>query len=252
MNQPSPSLSDISRSYDERFTRGDLRESESFYRWVLSQLAPRRGRALLDVSCGEGHLLRWASRQYGVQGWGIDISTVALQISRRKQGQTRLSRCDGIALPFREHSFDYVTNLGSLEHYADVSLGIREMARVLTPGGTAAILVPNSYYLADIVWKVMRSGYGPSHQQPLEMFASAGEWKDLLAEGGLIPQSTHAYNFRFPRHAADWRWYHRRPRRFLNLLIAPLVPFNLSYCFLFICQRPTRSVEKASSDITPS
>jgi SAM-dependent methyltransferase len=198
---------------------------------------------LLDVSCGEGHLLRWASGLYGVDGWGIDISTVALRISRQHQGVSRLVRCDGINLPFSDGQFDYVTNLGSLEHYADIPLGVQEMERVLRPGGKAAILVPNSYYMADIVWQVMRTGYGPSHQQPLEMFATAGEWGDLLNEGGLVPQNAHKYNFRFPLRAADWRWYRRRPRRFLNVLLAPFVPFHLSYCFLFICQKVARVSE---------
>ena len=237
MKQPFPSLTEVSRAYDQRFAQGDLRESESFYRWVLRHLRPDERTALLDVSCGEGHLLRWASRSYGIDGWGIDLSTVALRISRQHLGARRLVRCDGIALPFSDGSFDYVTNLGSLEHYADIPLGIQEMVRVLRPRGRAAILVPNSYYAADIVWKVMRSGYGPSHQQPLEKFATAGEWRDLLEEGGLTPLRTHKYNFRFPLRAADWHWYRQRPRRFLNLLIAPFVPLNLSYCFLFICQK---------------
>jgi hypothetical protein len=47
----------------------------------------------------------------------------------------------------------------------------------------------------------------------------------------------YKYNFRFPRSASDWGWYRRHPRKFLNLLLAPVTPFNLSYHFLFICRR---------------
>ncbi len=237
MKQQFPSLSEISDSYDQRFGHEGLRESESFYRWVLHHLAPRKGTALLDVSCGEGHLLKWASRLYDVDGWGIDLSTVALQISQQQASRARLARCDGMALPFASHSFDYVANLGSLEHYADIPQGVREMVRVMKPDGMAAIQLPNSYYLGDVIWDVMRTGYGPTHQQPLEKFATAGEWKEILEEGGLRSQRVLAYNYRFPLRAADWQWYRVRPQRFLRLLIAPFVPFNLSYCFLFICHK---------------
>jgi ubiquinone/menaquinone biosynthesis C-methylase UbiE len=252
MGQHFPSLSEVSDAYDQRFAQGTLRESESFYRWVLRRLDPSRHKALLDVSCGEGHLLHWASRLYDTDGCGVDLSRVALLISHEQLDEAGLARCDGIALPFADCSFDYVTNLGSLEHYADIPLGIREMARVLRPGGRAAILLPNSYYLADIVWQVMRTGYGPSHQQPMEQFATAGEWRDLLEEGGLEPKQTHPYNFRFPFRAADWQWYRGRPRRFLNLLISPFVPFHLSYCFLFICQRATTASVVESVECTSS
>jgi hypothetical protein len=124
--------------------------------------------------------------------------------------------------------------LGSLEHYTNILQGAQEMARIAKPNGKVAVLLPNSYYLADILWWVWRTGYGPSHQQPLERFSTVGEWKDLLAEGGIETLRVHAYNFRFPLSAADWRWYQKRPRKILNLMIAPLVPFNLAYCFLFI------------------
>jgi SAM-dependent methyltransferase len=234
MQNKLPGLREISRAYDQRFARGDFRESDSFYRWVLKCLNPAPQTSLLDISCGEGHLLKWASRLYDVGVWGIDISTVALRLSRQNAPGARLARCDGINLPLADDVFHYVTNLGSLEHYTDVLQGVREVARVLKPEGRAAILLPNSYYLADIIWLVWRTGYGPSHQQTLEQFATAGEWRDILAQGGIEVLRTYAYNFRLPVSASDWRWYRERPHKFLNLLIAPFTPFHLAYCFLFV------------------
>lgn len=232
-----PDLEEISRLYDQRFAEGDFHESESFYKWVLKCLDPTPEKALLDVSCGEGHLLKWASRLYDVRVWGIDISKVALALSLQNVDRVKLSRCDGINLPFPNDTFHYITNLGSLEHYMDILQGIQEMARVLRPDGKVAILLPNSYYLADVIWRVWRTGYGPSHQQPLERFATVGEWSDMLSKGGIEVIHAYAYNFHFPTSCRDWQWYQERPRRFLNLLIAPFVPFNLSYCFLFIGQK---------------
>jgi SAM-dependent methyltransferase len=224
MSAQLPSLSKIASEYDQRFAQGDLQESGGFYRWVLKCLSPTFRTTLLDVSCGEGV-------------WGVDISTTALKRSRQNAPDAKLARCDGITLPFPDNTFHYITNLGSLEHYTSILQGVQEMARVLRPEGSIAILVPNSYYLADIIWQVWRTGYGPSHRQVLERFATVGEWKDILEEGRIEVLSTYAYNFRFPVRLADWQWYRKRPRKFLNLLIAPFTPLNLSYCFLFIGQK---------------
>ena len=111
------------------------------------------------------------------------------------------------------------------------------MRRVLRPEGRAALVLPNSYYLADIFWHVWRTGYSVSHHQPLERFATFGEWSDLIRGGGLEVVKAYKYNFRFPRSAEDWRWYRQHPKKMLYLLIAPFTPFNLSYHFLFICKR---------------
>lgn len=243
MRDPIPSLEEISNSYDKRFAEGALRESERFYRWVLEHLDPTPGKRLLDVSCGEGHLLKWASHLYHMEVWGVDISTVALHLTRQNTEVAHLTRCNGTQLPYHGNVFHYVTNLGSLEHYPDVGRGVSEMVRVLKPGGRVAILLPNSYYLADIVWRVWRTGYGPSHQQPLECFAAVGEWSDILSREGVDITRVHAYNFLFPVMLKDWQWYRERPRRFLNLLIAPLIPFNLSYCHLFIGRKPASQAD---------
>ena len=234
----APTLAEVSQAYDARFAQGDLQESQTFYRWVLRCLGPQPGASLLDVSCGAGRLLSEAKARCQVHGSGIDISSVALRFARRQAPASSLTRSDGVELPFREAAFDCITNLGSLEHYTDIPRGVQEMVRVLKPGGRAAILLPNSYYLGDILWLVWRTGRGPSHQQRLERFATLVEWRELLEAGGFRLERAYPYNFRFPRTRADWRWYRRYPRKLLNLLLAPAVPFNLAYCFLFIVRKP--------------
>ncbi len=230
----TPDIWQISAEYDQRFSKGDFRETDSFYQWVLKRLSPLPGHSILDVSCGEGHLLKWAVQLFGMDGWGIDLSPVALKISRQHLPQAKLVRCNGIHLPFPDNTFHYITNLGSLEHYTDIPQGVREMARVLKPGGKVAISLPNSYYLVDIIWLVWRTGYGPSHQQTLERFSTVGEWKEILNEGGIEVMQIYSYNFSFPKSKSDWEWYRTRPSRLLKLLFSPFVPFNLSYSFLFI------------------
>jgi ubiquinone/menaquinone biosynthesis C-methylase UbiE len=227
-------LASIAEAYDRRFQRGDLRESDAHYRWVLEKLGPAAGGRLLDVACGEGLLLREALAR-GLETYGVDLSRQALERSRALAPGAQLALANGERLPYDDASFDYVTCLGSLEHYLDPWRGAAEIRRVLKPDGRAAIFVPNSYYLADIVWHVWRQGRPPDHHQVIQRFATRQEWTDYLAMMGLKVFKTHPYNYCWPRTRVDWAWYRRNPRRLLYLLSGLVTPRNLSYSFLFLC-----------------
>jgi ubiquinone/menaquinone biosynthesis C-methylase UbiE len=143
---------------------------------------------------------------------------------------------DGERLPFADQVFDYVTNLGSLEHFCSPEQGLLEMRRVLKPGGAVALVLPNSYYLLDILWHVWRRGYPVSHKQMIERFATAGEWRDLIQAHGFRVRRSLKYNFCWPRSSADFRWYARYPRKIPYFALSLVTPLNLSYSFLFICE----------------
>ncbi len=222
---------------------GQLRETDSFYDDLLTLLQtahastgdlPTR-RALLDVACGEGHMVARAWQQ-GIAGHGVDFSANAIATARRGVGHDRFAISDGEQLPFASHSFDYVTNIGSLEHFLHPEQGLAEMRRVAKPTGLLCLVLPNSYYLLDILWHVWRRGYPVSHKQTIERFATAGQWRDFLAANGLTVMAIHKYNLTLPRTWADWRWYARWPQKLLYPLTSPITPFNLSYHFLFLCR----------------
>ena len=226
---------EVAASYDVEYAGEGLQDSDSAYAWALSRLAPRAGATLLDVACGEGALLRHAVAR-GLAACGVDFSEGALRRAQLAAPKARLALANGERLPFADGSFDYVTCLGSLEHYLDPWRGASEIARVLAPGGRAAILLPNAYYLADIVWHVWRTGRGPDHRQVIQRFAAAREWADYLTMMGLPVQATMRCNPRFPRTRVDWRWYRSNPRRLLYLVAGALTPFNLSASFLYLCR----------------
>lgn len=231
------SREELAKSYDEIFfSPGKMRDSDAFYAWILKLLEPSPGQRLLDVGCGEGHLLS-LGQNLGLNVFGVDLSIVGAKTAQKFTAANIIALAAGEQLPFSDNSFDLVTNIGSLEHFVDPSMGLQEMRRVMTADALAALVLPNSYYLIDIVWQVWRTGYSPSHKQRLERFATFREWWDLIEENGLKIRSAHKYNLRFPRTMADLQWYRQHPRKILNLILSPIIPMNLSYHFVYVCSK---------------
>ncbi len=204
-------------------------------RWLLGLIHPRPGSTLLDVACGDGTLLTVA-RSVGLDCYGIDISDQAIGLARRTLGQGIVATSDGMAIPYPDDAFDYVTNIGSLEHYVDMERGAREMARVLKPGGLACILLPNIFGLTWSVWHAWRTGeLADDEQQPIQRFGTRRAWQELLTHNGLKIQRIVGHEQTWPRTAAERRFYLTHPKEFLLLLLSPLIPLNLARCFVFFC-----------------
>jgi SAM-dependent methyltransferase len=218
--------------------RGDgISQMDSFFIWILRLLNPRGGR-LLDISCGEGQLLRFAP-QFGLTACGVDISDVAARIAH-DQSQAATLTGDAEALPYATGSFDYVTNIGSLEHYERMPLAVAEMARVLRVGGTACVLVPNTYGKRWNVQHVWRTGEIHDDGQPLQRYGSRGEWHRLLEGGGLTVLRTLGYEYERanPYTRRDALNYLRRPQRILSTLYYRMtIPVNAASMLIYVCTK---------------
>ncbi len=230
----NPTSDQLRAAYDDCFRNDLLRDSGSSYLWALNKLDLAPGKVLLDVACGSGSLLQHGLNA-GLRTIGLDFSDEALVRSRQNVPGVPLVLADGHNLPVPSASVDLLANLGSLEHFLTPEQGVREMARVLKPGGQAAILLPNAYYAADLVWWVWRKGRASSHKQLLERFAAFNDWLDLLQENGLKLQRAYKYNLIFPKNKADWAWYKANPRKLIYWAASQLIPFNFSYSFLYLC-----------------
>lgn len=104
------------------------------------------GLRLLDVCSGTGDLALLAAAVQQGRGEiiGIDMNGAMLGLARRKQQRRRRTidwvHGDALALPFCDGSFDRVTIGFSTRNLSDLNAGLREMVRVLRPGGRLIVL----------------------------------------------------------------------------------------------------------------
>lgn len=109
----------------------------------LSGSLPPRAQ-VLDVACGTGDLSLTLFEVTGAQVVGADFCRPMLKLASEKAAKRGTAipfvEADALALPFRDGSFDVVTIAFGLRNLASVEGGLRELCRVLRPGGQAAIL----------------------------------------------------------------------------------------------------------------
>ena len=111
-----------------------------FQLWVLDQLEPFPGCALLDAGCGYGHAYHAALAERGVTPVGLDRS---LGMLREAAPGCHPVQGDLVALPFHDATFDRVMCNHVLYHVADRRAALLELRRVTRPGGRV-VLATNS------------------------------------------------------------------------------------------------------------
>lgn len=161
---------------------------------LLSRLEGRRFSRALDIGCGEGRLCRML-HQLRIPVVGIDPTEELISHARQldPSGDYRLGR--GESLDFGEADFDLVISCLSLVDIADYRTAIREMSRVLKPGGTLLIVNLTSFVTAgmDRGWVTDESGrrlYYPVDRY-LDEFAVDVAWSDIEVVNWHRPLSAY-------------------------------------------------------------
>jgi demethylmenaquinone methyltransferase / 2-methoxy-6-polyprenyl-1,4-benzoquinol methylase len=109
------------------------------WRRLAAEQVVRPGDEVLDACCGTGDLALEAERAGG-RVTGLDFSEPMLERARRKSGTVEWVRGDLLALPFADESFDVATVGFGVRNVDGLEAGLRELARVLRPGGRLACL----------------------------------------------------------------------------------------------------------------
>lgn len=198
---------------------------------------------------------------------GVDLSEADLRLAKRLLGYQERAheikgRADFIAvdaqnLPFRDGVFDKIVCTEVLEHIPDDKAGIRELVRVLKPGGLIAVSVPN--FWPEIVFWTISWGYWHSPGGHVR-FYRPGEMETALTEGGL---EIYAQRLRHTIQTMYWffrcafginnenflitrylqklvQWHYRRRLRLLEYMEACVNPV-LGKDLVFYGRKPTNS-----------
>ena len=114
----------------------------------IAQFRTLDGARVLDVGCQTGALVAVLGER-GARCVGIDKADWLLEAARKRaagwQIPAEFQVARGESLPFDSASFDVVTFVDVIEHCEDAHQCLREIARVLRPGGVAYVLGPNRY-----------------------------------------------------------------------------------------------------------
>ena len=198
-----------------------------FHRDAFLELVPEPNGRTLDLGCGEGRV----TRDLAVLGHdvvGVDSSATLIAAAREADYEMELHLADAAALPFSDASFGIVVAFMSLHDIDDLSGAVREIARVLVPGGRLCLAIvhplasvgsfvtrePTSPFVIDGSYLDEHRAGGTFERDGLTMtFASVHRplqtYADAFAASGLLIERLRELG------EDDPRW--RRVPRFLHL-----------------------------------
>jgi ubiquinone/menaquinone biosynthesis C-methylase UbiE len=119
-------------------------------RWaglLVEAAGPPFGARILDVGCGTGIAARTAASRVGAAGrvMGVDLNEGMLAVARSASAHVRPAiewrQASALSLPFPDESFDVVLCQQMLQFASEPSGALKEMCRVLAPGGRVAVMV---------------------------------------------------------------------------------------------------------------
>jgi ubiquinone/menaquinone biosynthesis C-methylase UbiE len=186
----------LAPAYDRRWPRY-IEESVT---QTLGRLDVDRARDVLDVGCGTGALLAAIDRARGGNGAprlaGVDLSSGMLAVARGKLGRRgALAVADAARLPFPRARFDLAVSSSALHHWREPLRALREMARVLRPGGRVAI----TDWCGDRWVERFRTRILRRREHDRLRVYRSGELAALLQEAGFVDVLVERWRI-------GWRW----------------------------------------------
>jgi len=138
----------IAKHYDLMNSLMTLGLDKGWRRQVVQRVGAASGKRILDVCCGTGQLSLELARAVGPAGQiiALDFSENMLQVGREQVKKTPFAEVinfiqgDALNLPFNDNSFDGITVGWGLRNLPNLQRGIKEMMRVVRPGGKVVSL----------------------------------------------------------------------------------------------------------------
>lgn len=180
----------------------DVLSFGQYRRWrraLVRRLRLASGTLVLDVATGTGAIARDIARRYGCRVVGIDQSRQMLAAARRRS--VRLVGGQAESLPFPDEAFDGVVFSYLLRYVDDPPATVRELARILRPGGVIGSVEFGAPQrpVVHTLWRAYAFGVFPR----LARVVSPG-WHEV---GTFLPRSIVEWSERMPpaRQAQLWR-----------------------------------------------
>jgi len=206
--RPMPVLIDTNRVYnnpEEYFVSNDPDEHLTNYSLLLQKLDKKLGRKgkLLDVGSGRGELL-YVAQKMGWAAEGVETSTEFTNYSISKYN-VAVRNCSLESAEFSSEKFDVVTLGAVIEHLYHPEVILKEINRILKPGGILWIDAPNESSLYNIVGNLyfkMQSRDWVTHLSPtfppyhVQGF-TLNSMKTLLANTGYEIESIDTFDKKF-------------------------------------------------------
>jgi len=135
---------------------GDVYSNEGRVAGRIAEHIPVAGRRILEVGAGSGRD-GLALAALGARVVSLDYSLPSLRLIKAQAGGNSLAACcgDAFALPFPDGAFDVVFHQGLLEHFRNPDDLIAENARVLKPGGSLLVDVPQRYHYYTVIKHIL-------------------------------------------------------------------------------------------------
>jgi len=147
---------------------------------LVAAVARQNPARILDLACGSGDVTTMLQQAVPkAQIVGLDFSRPLLKQAKGR-GLTELAEADALMLPFSDGSFDAVTIAFGLRNFSDRIAGLKEIARILKPGGVFGLL---EFSPPPMPWKLFWNLY-LHHLMPLvaQLVAKQGDSFRYLAQ----------------------------------------------------------------------
>jgi demethylmenaquinone methyltransferase / 2-methoxy-6-polyprenyl-1,4-benzoquinol methylase len=169
------------------------------WRRLAAAAAVRSGDRVLDAACGTGDLAIADLKAGAGKVTGLDFSARMLERARTKHAAIEWVQGDMLALPFADETFDAATVGFGVRNVENLELGLRELRRVLRPGGRLAILeitqprgAMRPFYslwfdrIVPVLGKVLPGGDAYTYlPASVKRFPTAERLAELLREAGF-------------------------------------------------------------------
>jgi ubiquinone/menaquinone biosynthesis C-methylase UbiE len=163
-----------------------IAKKPKFFQAMAAELELEPEDVLLDVGCGAGDFLAEHGSQVSHVA-GLDASEIPVELARRRladriaTGTAEVVKGDAAALPWEDGHFSVVTSQYCLKFLPEPEVALREMSRVLRPGGRAVATLSDTD----------QSGWGGTHQSGTSDAWGQWYWSDadarrLMEEAGFV------------------------------------------------------------------